>query len=171
MLVVALASISASACVQYTKCEYARQVVALDAQNELVISTFPSGYPQIRRRIPFLLKSLHAPESVKVQFFVRARGTDGGRNPNIDSITVRSFSYAFPGQAPVLLMENHSSGFWQQGQSEDGAEAVEPVPCFEGWYIQTHFDLMLNGQTFEGEHTLVAHERSRVYPMLLDALR
>jgi len=169
--VASLACVSTSACVQHTRCEYERQVVALDERNELVISTFPSGYPQIRRRVPFLFKRLESPRSVKVQFFVRARGTAAGPNPNIDSILVRSFSYAFPGQAPVLLMENFPGGFWQQGAAEDRSEAVESVPCSEGWYIRARFDLMLNGRPFTGEQTLVAREKSRVDPMVLDVLR
>lgn len=171
LLVAALACVSASACVQHTRCEYERQVVALDERNEVVISTFPSGYPQIRRRMPFLFKRLESPRSVKVEFFVRARGTAAGPNPNIDSILVRSFSYAFPGQESVLLMENFPGGFWQQGAAEYRSEAAEPVPCSEGWYIRAQFDLMLNGRTFTGEQTLVAREVARVYPMVFDVLR
>ncbi|MFN0097309.1 MAG: hypothetical protein ACKVS7_01435 [Gemmatimonadaceae bacterium] len=136
-----------------------------------MISTFPSAFAQVRRHVPFLFKSLHSPPSVNIEFFVRATGTTAGRNPHIYSILVRSFSYEFVGQPPVRLIENYPGGFWQQGQSQYESGNLEPVPCFEGWYIQARFDLMLNGSSFTGEDTLYARERTRRYPLVLDALR
>jgi hypothetical protein len=118
-----------------------------------------------------LFKSLHAPQSVYFQFFVRATGTTAGRNPNIESILVRNFSYEFPGQTPVVLIENYSDGFWQQGRADYDSEKVEPVPCFDGWYVKVKFDLILNGTAFKGEQILYAQEVSRMYPLLEEALR
>jgi hypothetical protein len=136
-----------------------------------VISTFPAAFAQTRRHIPFLFKSLHSPPTVNLQFFVRATGTTAGRNPHIDSILVRDFSYEFPGQEPVRLIENYPGGFWQQGHSEYQSDTLGSVPCFEGWYIKARFDLMLNGRSFTGEDTLFARERTRRYPLVFDALR
>lgn len=160
-----------SGCAQHTRCEYAPQVIALDERNEVVFSTFASAFAQVRRHVPLLFKSYHSPPSVNLQFFVRATGTTAGQNPHIDSILVRSFSYEFPGQTPVRLIENYADGFWQQGQSQYQSDTLEPVGCFEGWYIQARFDLVLNGTTFAGEDTLFARERTRRYPLVFDALR
>lgn len=158
-------------CAKSTKCEYVEHVFPLDDGNELVISTFSSWFPKITSHIPFLYKNLHAPQSVYFQFFVREKGVTAGRNPNIESILVRNFSYEFPGQTSVVLIKDYSSGFWQQGRPEYDSENLEPVPCFDGWHVRVKFDLVLNGRAFQGEHVLHAREVSKVYPLVFDVLR
>lgn len=158
-------------CVKFTKYEYSSHVFPLDERNELVISTFPSWFPKKRSHVPFLYKNSHSPQSVYFQFFVRARGTTAGQNPNIESITIRKFSYEFPGQIPVVLIENYTKGFWQQGRVDYDSENLKPVPCVAGWYVRVKFDLELNGKPFQGEQVLNAREVSRMYPLILDALR
>lgn len=171
LLLIALIIASSIGCAKFTKYEYESHVFPLDDGNELVISTFPSWFPKIKSRIPFLYKNLDAPQSVYFQFFVREKGVKAGRNPNIESIFVRNFSYEFPGQTPVVLIKDYSSGFWQQGQPGYGSENLEPVPCIDGWYVRVKFDLVLNGRAFQGEHVLYAREVSKVYPLVFDALR
>ena len=171
IFMMALVIVFSSGCAKFTKCVYDSHVFPLGEDNELVISTFPSWFPTTQSHVPFLFKSLHAPQSVYFQFFVRATGTIAGRNPNIESILVRNFSYEFPGQTPVVLIENYSDGFWQQGRSDYDSEKVEPVRCFDGWYVKVKFDLILNGTAFKGEQTLYAQEVSRMYPLLNEALR
>ena len=162
---------SSTGCGKFTRYEYDSHVFPLDDGNELVISTFPSWFSQIKSEIPFLYKDLHAPQSVYFQFFVREKGALAGRNPNIESILVRNFSYEFPGQASVVLMKDYSGGFWQQGQPDYDSENLEPVPCIDGWHVRVKFDLVLNGRAFTGEHILYAREVSKVYPLIIDALR
>ena len=166
-----LVTVFSFGCAKFTKCEYDTHVFPLDERNELVISTFPSWFPETESHIPFLFKSLHAPKSVYFQFFVRATGTTAGRNPNIESILVRNFSYEFPGQTPVLLIEDYSDGFWQQGQPDYNSENLKPVPCVDGWYVRIKFDLILNEIAYSGEHVLHAQEVSKRYPLIFDALR
>ena len=167
----ALITIFSSGCAKFSKYEYDSHVFPLGEYNELVISTFPSWFPKTQSHIPFLFKILHAPQSVYFQFFVRATGTTAGRNPNIESILVRNFSYEFPGQTPVALIEDYSDGFWQQGQPDYDSEKLEPVPCVDGWYVLVKFDLKLNGIAFKGEHILYAQEVSKMYPLIFDALK
>jgi hypothetical protein len=162
---------SSTGCAKFTKYEYDSHVFTLDGENELVISTFPSWFPKIKSRIPFLFKNSHAPQSVYFQFFVRATGTTAGRNPNIEPILVRNFSYEFPGQKPVVLIKDYSDGFWQQGQPDYDSKNLEPVPCVDGWHVRIKFDLVLNGIAFKGEHILYAREVSKLYPLIFDALR
>ena len=170
--IVALIILSFSTgCARYTNYKYNTHVFHLNENNELVISTFPSGYPSIKGRVPFLYKDLYAPQSVFFEFHVRATGTVAGPNPNIESILVRKLSYEFPGQNPVLLMEDYTTGFWQQGRPDHGSENSEPVPCYDGWHVLVKFDLILNGEVFKGEHILYAKEVSRVYPLISDVLR
>lgn len=162
---------SSTGCAKFTKYEYDSHVFPLDKENELVISTFPSWFPKTKSRIPFLFKSSYSPQSVYFQFFVRAAGTTAGRNPNIDSILVRKFSYEFPGQTPVVLIEGYLEGFWQQGQSDYDSTNLDPVPCVEGWHVRVKFDLVLNGKAFKGEHILYAREVSKMSPLIFDVLR
>lgn len=164
-------TVLSAGCSKFTKYEYESHVFTLDEGNELVISTFPSWFPKTKSHIPFLYKNLQAPQSVYFQFFVRATGTTAGRNPNLESILVRNFSYEFPGQTPVVLIEDYSDGFWQQGQHDYNSEKLEPVPCVDGWYVRVKFDLILNGKSFNGEHILYAQEVSKVCPLIFDALR
>ena len=171
LTLMALIIASSAGCAKLTNYEYDSQVFFLDKENELVISTFPSGFPITQSRVPFLFKRSHAPQSVYFQFFVRATGTTAGRNPNIESILVRNFSYEFPGQPPVVLIKDYSDNFWQQGRSAYDSNESEPVKCHEGWYVRVKFDLILNGEAFEGEHILYAREVSKVYPLIFDALR
>ena len=162
---------SIAGCARFVKYEYESHVFPLDDENELVVSTFPSWFPATKNHIPFLYKNLHAPQSVNFEFFVRATGTTAGRNPNIESILVRNFSYEFPGQAPVVLLSDYTTGFWQQGQQHFDSESLEPVPCVDGWYVRVKFDLVLNGVVHRGEKDLYAQEVSTMTPLLFDALR
>ena len=168
---IALITTFSAGCAKFTKCAYDSHVFPLGEYNELVISTFPSWYPRTQSHIPFLFRSLRAPQSVYFQFFVRATGTAAGRNPNIESILVRKCSYEFPGQKPVVLIENYSDSFWQQGRPDYDSETLEPVPCIEDGCVLVKFDLVLNGTAFEGEHVLYAQEISETYPLFFDALR
>ncbi|TKB45686.1 hypothetical protein [Thalassotalea mangrovi] len=162
---------SLTSCTKYTKYQYESHVFPLDDENELVISTFPSWFPKAESHIPFLYKHSKAPQSVYFQFFVRAVGTTAGSNPNIESIHVKNFSYEFPGQNPVVLIEDYSEGFWQQGRIEYDSANLKPVPCVDGWYVRVKYDLILNGLAFKGEDILHAQEVSKVHPLLFDSLR
>lgn len=171
LFTIVLITVVSVSCAKFTKYEYESHVFPLDENNELVISTFSSWFPKPKSHIPFLYKSLHAPQSIYFQFFIRATGTTAGRNPNIESLLVRNFSYEFPGQKTVTLIENYTDSFWQQGQHDYNSEKLEPVTCVEGWYVRVMFDLILNGITFKGEHVLHAQEVSKMYPLIYDALR
>ncbi len=171
IIILALITLFSAGCAKFTKYEYSSHVFPLGEDNELVISTFPSWFPKASSHIPFLYKNLQAPQSVYFQFFVRAAGTTAGRNPNIESILIRNFSYEFPGQTPVVLIKDYSEGFWQQGQADYDSKKLEPVPCFDSWYVRVKFDLVLNGKAFKGEHILYAQEVSKMYPLFFDALK
>ena len=71
----------------------------------------------------------------------------------------------------MVLIEDYSEGFWQQGRADYNSKELEPVRCFEGWYVLVKFDLVLNGVAYSGKDVLHAREVSRVYPLINDALR
>jgi hypothetical protein len=167
LLLLTLLTLSVASCARFSKVEYAKHVFALDEENELVISTFPSWFPETQTHIPFIFKSSEAPQSVYFQFYVRETGTVAGPNSNIESILVRNFSYEFPGQKPVVLMKDYTEGFWQQGRQAYDSEHLEPVLCYEGWYVLVKYDLILNGEVFRGEHKLPAQRVIKTYPAYL----
>ena len=70
----------------------------------------------------------------------------------------------------MVLIEDYSDGFWQQGQPDYDSEKLEPVPCVEGGYVRVKFDLILNGIAFKGERTLYAQEVSKIFPLIFDTL-
>jgi len=102
---------------------------------------------------------------------MRPIGSTAGHNPNTESILVRDFSYKFPGQKPVVLIEDDSGVFWQQGQPDFISEKLKPVPCVDDWSIRLKFNLVLNGITFKLEHIVYAQQVSEMYPLLFNALR
>jgi len=171
LFLLTLLAVSMTSCARFSKFEYAEHVFALDEENELVISTFPSWFPETQTHIPFIFKSSQAPQSVYFQFYVRATGTVAGPNPNIESIIVRNFSYEFPGQKPVVLIKDYKEGFWQQGQQAYDSEQLEPVLCYKGWLVLVKYVLVLNGEIFQGEQELPAQRVVKTYPLIYDTLR
>jgi len=64
-LIVALMIIALSTgCVDHTVYSYQSHVFPLDNGNEIVVSTFPSWFPETRAHIPFLYKRTQSPRGV-----------------------------------------------------------------------------------------------------------
>lgn len=157
-------------CVDTTVLSYQPVTFALDDKNELHVSTYPSGFPTQTDSVPFLYKALRTPESVYFQVFVRDKIRKAGKNPHVDSITIHSFSYHFPGQAPVELMSNYEDYFWMQGMPEDNPGGDPPVPYDDHWYLQVQISLTVNGQRYEFEETVHADKQRYIRPLILYAL-
>ena len=145
-------------CVNSTRLEYKPLTRNLDGKNELHISTYPSGFPQETTNIPFMYKTRRSPESVYFQVFVRDIDKKMGKNPNIESINIHSFSYQFPGQAPVELLSEYEDNFWMQGSPKGNTERSAPVPYGENWYLALKINLTVNGKKY-GSCIRLAWER------------
>jgi hypothetical protein len=154
-------------CVKSISHEYEPFIQDLDGKNELYISTYPSGYPNQVSRIPFLYKELRSPDSVYFQVFIREAGKAGGRNPNIESIVIHSFSYEFPTQEPVELISDYKDYFWMQGDPKDNPGGSAPVPYNDHWNVKLKIKLTVNGQLHSLEKTVHAKPREKVFSMLL----
>lgn len=72
---------------------------------------------------------------------------------------------------PNFGVHFRSEGFWQQGRQAYDSKQLEPVLCYEAWYVLVKYDLILNGQVFQGEHELPAQKVMNTYPLIYDALR
>jgi hypothetical protein len=143
----------------------------LDSKNELYISTYPAWFPRETKSIPFLYKALRTPDSVYFEVFVREIGTTGGKNPNVDSIRIHSFSYGFPGQDSVAALTDYPSKFWQQGDPKNDARTRKAVMHSEGWYLRLKMHMTLNGQEHRIDEVIHANTRTIYRPLILEVLR
>jgi hypothetical protein len=161
---------AAAGCMDATILEYQPLTLELDGKSELHISTYPSGFPRETSSIPFLYKALRTPESVYFQVFVRDAEKKSGKNPHVESITIHSFTYEFPGQPPVRLIADYGHNFWMQGDPQYNADDHAPVPFDEHWYLRLKIDLTLNGRQYAFDRQVNAAERKNLRPLLLYAL-
>ena len=157
-------------CRKATVFSYEPMTWALDGKSELHISTYPSGIARTVSKTPFVWKEVRSPNSVYFQVFVRQVGRMG-KNPHVESITIHSFSYAFPGQEPVELIADYPENFWMQGSPDDNPDSDAPVPVHEGWYVDLKIDLTLNGERYRLEGVANATQREYVRPLLTEAFR
>jgi hypothetical protein len=163
-------AIGLQGCMKVTVFSYEPLTRALDGKSELHISTYPSDIADRVSGVPFLWKEVLSPNSVYFQVFVRQEGRMG-RNPHVESITIHSFSYAFPGQAPVELITDYGQNFWMQGSPEYNPGGGAPVPVHEAWYVNLEIDLTLNGQRYRIKDQVHAVKKESMRPLLLEAFR
>ncbi|NVJ61118.1 MAG: hypothetical protein HWE27_12055 [Gammaproteobacteria bacterium] len=154
-------------CVKVTINEYEPLVINLDGKSELAISTYPSGFARTTSSIPFLYKTIESPNSVYFQVFVREAGKKAGKNPNINTITIRSFSYRFPADDFTELLKDYSNNFWMQGNSQYNSSISSPIPYDDHWYLYIKIDLTINGKDYLVEETLKANSRTSTQSLLL----
>ena len=166
----ALLLLTATGCAESTIQEYGPFTRDLDGENELHISTYPAGLPRVTDRVPYLFKAQKTPDEVYFQVFVRDRSVGAGPNPHIESIHIESFSYRFPGQAPVILLEDYAENFWMQGNPRYESETSPPVPFNEHWYLQIQIDLTVNGTDYSFDERIDASLRNYLRPLILDGL-
>jgi hypothetical protein len=157
-------------CWRATVFGYEPMTWALDGKSELYISTYPSEIARTVSKTPFLWKEVRSPNSVYFQVFVRQVGKSG-RNPHVESITIHSFSYAFPGQEPVELIADYAENFWMQGSPDYNPDRDAPVPVHEGWYVNLKIDLTLNGQRYRFDDIANATQKEYLRPLLSEAFR
>ncbi len=157
---IALALLS-TGCVDYEIVHYTPITVALDGKSELHISSYASWFPEERTTIPFVHKTVHTPESVYFQVFVRDVGTKAGPNPHIQSVRIHSFTYTLPNQPPTRLIADYDQNFWMQDQPRYNPNKSEPVPCIPGNSIPISISLQLNGIEYEHSQAMVCTTRQR----------
>jgi hypothetical protein len=169
-MVCALLMLVMHGCADVEVRKYEPLTKALDGRNELHVSTYPAGFPSLTARIPYLYKQLRTPDALYFQFFVRNAEQGAGPNPHVESIHIRSFSYQFPDQAPVLLISGHDDYFWMQDDPDDDRLHAPPVPWSEGWYVRLQADLELNGQDYRIDETVHATSSRQWMPLLVHAM-
>lgn len=158
-------------CLDTTAQYYGPITLPVDDGNELHISTYGAGLPDQEAHIPFLYRRFRTPDEVYFQVFVREKGKQAGRNPNIESIKIRSFSYHFPGQEPTELIADYDDYFWMQGQPNYDPGGSEPIPFDEHWYLQVQLDMNVNGVDYTFDDRIDANTRRSFRPLILWVLR
>jgi hypothetical protein len=168
---IALVALALQGCMKVTVVEYGPLTRPLDSKNELHISTYPAWFPRETKSVPFLYKALHTSDSVFFQVFIREAGTRGGKNPNVESIRIHSFSYGFPGQDSIVALTDYPQNFWQQGDPNNDARTGKSVLHSEGWYLRLNLHLTLNGQEHRIDEVVHANTRTSYRPLFLEAFR
>ena len=158
-------------CTDTTVGYYGPITLPVDDGNELHISTYSADFPDQEAHIPFLYRRFRTPDQVYFQVFVREKGKEAGRNPNIESIKIRSFSYRFPGQEPTELITDYNDNFWMQGQPNYNPGGSEPIPFNEHWYLYVELDMNVNGVDYKFDERMDANTRRSKRPLILWALQ
>ncbi|MFK8022057.1 MAG: hypothetical protein AB8B86_20035 [Pseudomonadales bacterium] len=158
-------------CIDSTVQYYGPITLPVDDRNELHISTYPAGFPNQEAHIPLLYRRIRTPDQVYFQVFVREKGKEFGRNPNIESIKIRSFSYHFPGQKPTELISDYDDNFWVQGRPKHNPDKSEPIPFDEHWYLQIQLDMNLNGVDYTFDERIDAKTRRSFSPLIFSVLQ
>jgi hypothetical protein len=155
---------------------YEAITLPLDEENELHISTYPAGFPNITDSTPFLYKALETPKQVYLQAFVRPVGQKGGPNPNVENIVIHSVSYKFPSLPPRQLTSDFEHYLWMQGDSryenpEYKATDSTPIPHGDQWYFTVAVDVTLNGQRHRVEGEMHAARKTIRQPLISQAFQ
>lgn len=158
-------------CMDTTVQYYGPITLPIDDGNELHISTYPAGFPVQEAHTPFLYRRFRTPDKVYFQVFVREKGKAAGRNPNIESIEIRSFSYRFPSQEPTELIADYDSSFWMQGEPHYNPGGSEPIPFNEHWYLHVQIDMNVNGVDYRFDERIDANTRRSRRPLFLRSLQ
>jgi len=158
-------------CTDTTVGYYGPITLPVDDGSELHISTYAADFPDQEAHIPFLYRRFRAPDQVYLQVFVREKGKEAGRNPNIESIKIRSFSYYFPGQEPTELIADYDDNFWMQGQPNYNPGGSEPIPFNEHWQLHVQIDMNVNGVDYKFDERIDANTRRSLRPLILGALQ
>ena len=152
-------------CVQIRHLKYKPFVHDIDGKNELYISTYPAGYAHKTDSIPFVFKKLVTHDKLYFQVFIRDIKKKAGKNPNIDSIRIHSFSYRIGNNPSTELISNYDSNFWQQGQPKYNPDAKEtsPILYVDGWTVSVDISFTLNGKDYsiQGEMPSAEHTTTR----------
>lgn len=158
-------------CTDITVQYYGPITLPVDDRNELHISTYPADFPDQEAHIPFLYRRLRTPDQVYFQVFVREKGKEAGRNPLIESIKIRSFSYHFPSQEPFELLADYDGYFWMQGQPNYNSGGSQPIPFNEHWYLYVQIDMNVNGVDYKFDERIDGNTRRSLRPLILWSLQ
>lgn len=157
-------------CAQHTVYEYTPIALDMDGASELHVSTYPAGFPREQSHIPFLYKSLHSPQAVYLQVFVRDRVKQFGPNRHIRSIRIDEFSVQIGNGPPLKAIQDYDANFWMQDNPQQSA-LREPLPFVPGSQLSISARITLNGQDYRLSGTMPAHTRTSSFPLILLALR
>ncbi len=166
----AILALALQGCGKTTVPYYEPLILPLDDKSELHISTYPSDIARTVSGIPFVWKERATPNSVYFQIHVREVGK-AGPNPHVESISIHSFSYAFPAHDSVQMIADYPHSFWMQDSPDYNPGGSSPVPIHDDWYVYLEIDLTLNGKRYLFHERVEAAKRERVRPLMLELFR
>lgn len=153
-------------CMTHTELVYGPFERSLSDQAELLISTYPAGFPKETSHTPYVSSTLKSANVLYFQVNVREPGRKTGPNTKVDSITIHSFAYQLGDRKWVTLIENHSKGFWMQGNPNYDAGS-DPVPYLEDGKVTIRIDFSVDGKRQQIEGVMEAGKKTTTLPLFL----
>lgn len=164
--VLALAGILTS-CMSHTELMYGPYERKLNDQAELVISTYPAGFPQEADHTPYVSSTLKSVGQVYFQVHVREPGRKYGPNDQTDSITIHSFAYHLGDEKWVTLIQDYPKAFWMQGNTNYDSSSSDPVPYIEDGKVRFRIDLSIDGKRQQIDDVMEAGKKTTTAPLFL----
>lgn len=93
LIFIILSGLFLISCAQLRHLEYTPFVYDIDGKNELSISTYPAWFAKDLFSIPFVYKQRETHDKLYFQVYIRDINKKSGKNPNVESIRIHSFSY------------------------------------------------------------------------------
>ena len=161
-------------CVQIRHLEYKPFVHDIDGKNELYISTYAAGYaPKKTDSIPFVFKKLVTHDKLYFQVFIRDINKKSGKNPNVESIRIHSFSYRIGNNPSTELISDYDANFWMQSEPEYNPKVKDTVPILyvDGWTVSVDISFTLNGKDYKIQGEMPSAEYTTSHPLIMEIYR
>ena len=160
-------------CGQVRHLEYKPFVHDIDGKNELYISTYPAWFAKDSFSIPFVYKKRVTHDKLYFQVFIRDINKKAGKNPNVESIQIHSFSYRIGNNPSTVLISDFNSNFWMQNQTQYNPDAKDtsPILYVDGWTVTVDISFTLNGKDYSIQGEMPSSERTTSYPLIMEIYR
>ena len=150
--------------IRVTHLDYQPFNTDLDSHYELVITTYPEGYP---RNIGF--NRMMSADAIYLQMHLKDKREPWRlvSNDGRSSIEVHSFVYQLDDEPKVELLRDFKKSFWLQGSEEKSV----PIPYRSNSNLKLTIELTLNGVRHEVNGVMPATEQVVYAPTILKALQ
>ncbi len=156
-----------TSCTSFTNREYGPFVRNLDGENELHISTYPAFFPKKQFTSNSINKKLKSHAEVYFQLFIRDLNKKFGPNPNIESVTIHSFSYQLPNGPKIEILTEYNGNFWMQGNSNYESRKTSAIPYRPNSAINIEINFSLNGKKYSYESQMKSKESTIFLPTMI----
>jgi hypothetical protein len=173
LIFIILMGLFLSSCARVRHLEYAPFVHDIDGKNELSISTYPAWFAKDTFSIPFVYKKRVTHDKLYFQVFIRDINKKSGKNHNVESIRIHSFSYRIGNNPSTELISDYDANFWMQSQPEYNPNVKDTVPILyvDGWTVSVDISFTLNGKDYKIQGEMPSAEYTTSHPLIMEIYR